>query len=268
MSSAQRTLLVTGAAAGIGAEIARAAAADGYRVGVLDTDGPGAGGCAAGIPGAVALEASVTDEAAVEAALDAFGTPDVLVNNAGIVRFGPLLEQAADSFRSVVDVNLVGTFLCGRATARRMAGAGGGRIVNVASMNGIVPGPNAGAYAATKAGIMMLTQQMALEWSRHGIRVNCVAPGLIDGGMSAPIHADPQLRAERELAIPRGRLGTTADIARAVLWLASDGADYVTGQTLLVDGGVTMSILSHLPRPRSVDGVGEATRTPGRAADR
>ena len=268
MSSPRSSLLVTGAAAGIGAEIARAAAADGYRVGVLDTDGRGAGGCAAGIPDAVALEASVTDEAAVEAALDAFGTPDVLVNNAGIVRFGPLLEQAADSFRSVVDVNLVGTFLCGRAAARRMAGAGGGRIVNVASMNGIVPGPNAGAYAATKAGIMMLTQQMALEWSRHGIRVNCVAPGLIDGGMSAPIHADPQLRAERELAIPRGRLGTTADIARAVLWLASDGADYVTGQTLLVDGGVTMSILSHLPRPRSVDGVGEATRTPGRAADR
>ncbi len=266
MTNQQRSLLVTGAAAGIGAEIAREACAAGYRVGVLDVDGEGAEHTAAEIAGAVALAASVSDEPQIEAALDAFGaTPDVVVNNAGIVRFGPLLDHGADDFRAVVDVNLIGTFLCGRAAARRMAGAGGGRIVNVASMNGIAPGPNAGAYASTKAGIMMLTQQMALEWSRFGIRVNCVAPGLIDGGMSAPINADPELRAERETVVPRGRLGTTTDIARAVLWLASDDADYVTGQTLLVDGGVTMSILSHLPRPRSVDGVGDEARTPGRA---
>lgn len=262
--TADRSLLVTGSAAGIGAEIARLAAAARYRVGVLDVDGTGARRTAGEIDGAVALEASVADEDEVEAALDTFGTPEVLVNNAGIVRFGPLLEHSAADFRSVVAVNLVGTFLCGRVAARRMAAAGGGRIVNMASMNGTVPGPNAGAYASTKAGIIMLTQQMALEWSRFGIRVNCVAPGLIDGGMSAPINADPALRAERELAVPRGRLGTTADIAKAVLWLASADADYVTGQTLLVDGGITMSILSHLPRPAGVDGVGEAARTPGR----
>ena len=266
MTSPQRSLLVTGAATGIGAEIAAAAAAAGYRVGVMDVDAPGAERTAATLAGAVALHASVSDEAQIEAALDAFGPPEVVVNNAGIVRFGPLLEQSAANFRAVVDVNLVGTFLCARAAARRMAGNGGGRIVNVASMNGIVPGPNAGAYAATKAGIIMLTQQMALEWSRFGVRVNCVAPGLIDGGMSAPINADPILRAERERSVPRGRLGTTGDIARAVLWLASDDADYVCGQTLLVDGGVTMSILSHLPRPHSVDGVGDTARAPGRAA--
>lgn len=263
--TADRSLLVTGGAAGIGAEIARQAAAAGYRVGVLDVDGAGARRTAGEIDGAVALEASVADEDQIEAALEAFGAPEVLVNNAGIVRFGPLLEHGAADFRSVVAVNLVGTFLCGRAAARRMATAGGGRIVNMASMNGTAPGPNAGAYASTKAGIMMLTQQMALEWSRFGIRVNCVAPGLIDGGMSAPINADPVLRAEREMAVPRGRLGTTADIAKAVLWLASTDADYVTGQTLLVDGGITMSILSHLPRPAGVDGVGDAARTPGRA---
>ena len=267
MSTPQRSLLVTGAAAGIGAEIARTASAAGYRVGVLDVDGPGAERTAAELPGAVALHASVSDEAQIDAALDAFGpAPDVIVNNAGIVRFGRLLELSAADYRAVVDVNLIGTFLCGRAAARRMAAAGGGCVVNVASMNGIAPGPNAGAYASTKAGIIMLTQQMALEWSRFGIRVNCVAPGLIDGGMSASINADPVLRAEREMTVPAGRLGTTADIARAVLWLASDDADYVCGQTLLVDGGVTMSILSHLPRPRSVDGVGDEARTPGRAA--
>ena len=264
--TADRSLLVTGGAAGIGAEIARLAGAAGYRVGVLDTDGAGARRVAGEIHGAVALAASVSDEDQVEAALDSFGTPEVLVNNAGIVRFGPLLEHSAADFRAVVAVNLVGTFLCGRAAARRMAAAGGGRIVNMASMNGTAPGPNAGAYASTKAGIIMLTQQMTLEWSQFGIRVNCVAPGLIDGGMSAAINADPVLRAERETAVPRGRLGTTADIAKAVLWLASGESDYVCGQTLLVDGGITMSILSHLPRPASVDGVGDAARTPGRSA--
>ena len=264
--TADRSLLVTGGAAGIGAEIARLAGAAGYRVGVLDVDGTGAQRVAAEIDGAVALAASVSDEDQIEAALDSFGTPEVLVNNAGIVRFGPLLEHSAADFRAVVAVNLVGTFLCGRAAARRMAAAGGGRIVNMASMNGTAPGPNAGAYASTKAGIIMLTQQMTLEWSQFGIRVNCVAPGLIDGGMSAAINADPVLRAERETAVPRGRLGTTADIAKAVLWLASGESDYVCGQTLLVDGGITMSILSHLPRPAGVDGVGDAARTPGRSA--
>ena len=264
--TADRSLLVTGGAAGIGAEIARLAGAAGYRVGVLDTDGAGAQRVAGEIDGAVALPASVSDEDQIEAALDSFGTPEVLVNNAGIVRFGPLLEHSAADFRAVVAVNLVGTFLCGRAAARRMAAAGGGRIVNMASMNGTAPGPNAGAYASTKAGIIMLTQQMTLEWSQFGIRVNCVAPGLIDGGMSAAINADPVLRAERETAVPRGRLGTTADIAKAVLWLASGESDYVCGQTLLVDGGITMSILSHLPRPAGVDGVGDAARTPGRSA--
>ena len=264
--TADRSLLVTGGAAGIGAEIARLAGAAGYRVGVLDTDGAAARRVAGEIHGAVALAASVSDEDQIEAALDSFGTPEVLVNNAGIVRFGPLLEHSAADFRAVVAVNLVGTFLCGRAAARRMAASGGGRIVNMASMNGTAPGPNAGAYASTKAGIIMLTQQMTLEWSQFGIRVNCVAPGLIDGGMSAAINADPVLRAERETAVPRGRLGTTADIAKAVLWLASSESDYVCGQTLLVDGGITMSILSHLPRPASVDGVGDAARTPGRSA--
>ena len=265
MTSAQPSLLVTGAAAGIGAEIARTAAGAGYRVGALDVN-PAVAEIAAALDGAVALTGSVNDAADVEAAFDAFGAPDVLINNAGIVRFGPLMDLSPEDWRAVVEVNLTGTFICARAAALHMRAAGGGRIVNIASMNGIVPGPNAGAYASTKAGIIMLTQQMALEWSRFGIRVNCVAPGLIDGGMSAPINADPELRAEREATVPRGRLGTTGDIARAALWLASDDADYVTGQTLLVDGGVTMSILSHLPRPRSVDGVGDAARKPGKAA--
>ena len=123
-------------------------------------------------------------------------------------------------------------------------------------MNGVAPGPNAGAYGSAKAAVALLTQQMALEWGPLGIRVNAVAPGLIDAGMSEPIYADPQIRAARESRVPLGRLGQADDVAQAVLFLGSEQASYITGQNLLVDGGVTMSVISSLPRPVDVDGVG------------
>lgn len=251
-----RSIVVTGAGGGIGEAIARAAAAAGYRVGVLDVQAEGAERVASSLPDAVALVAAVNDLDAVEAALDTFGTPDALVNNAGIVRFGPLLDQSVDDFRAVLDVNLVGAFVCATACARRMAEAGGGSIVSVTSINGIVPGPNAGAYGASKAAINMLSQQMSIEWGDAGVRVNTVAPGLIDGGMSAPIFADPEFRRRRTEKVPAGRLGTVEDIARAVLYLCSPESDYVTGHQLVVDGGVVNSIIANLPRPEAVDGVG------------
>ena len=192
--AAQASMLVTGGARGLGAAIARAAIGAGYRVGVLDVTA---------VEGVASFVGSVTDEAAVDATLDAFGTPDVVVNNAGIVRFGPLVDLALDDLRAVVDVNLVGTFVVARAAARRWIAAGQpGCIVNVTSMNGVAAGPNAGAYGATKAAVALLTAQMALEWGRFGIRVNAVAPGLIDAGMSEPIYADPATRRAREEVLP------------------------------------------------------------------
>jgi NAD(P)-dependent dehydrogenase (short-subunit alcohol dehydrogenase family) len=212
----------------------------------------------------VALVASTTDEDAVAAALDSLGTPDVVVNNAGIVRFGPLVGLSVDDWRAVVDVNLTGTFVVSRAVAARLQTEGRpGCIVNVTSMNGVAPGPNAGAYGSTKAAIALLTQQMALEWGGDGIRVNAVAPGLIDAGMSEPIYADRATREAREGKVPLGRLGTEADICGAVRFLTSDDAGYVTGQNLLVDGGVTMAMIANLPRPQAVDSVGHG----GRAED-
>ena len=247
---------MTGAAKGIGAAIARRLSEGGWRVGVLDVD-DAANATAATLDGAVGLVADITDAAAVDAALDSLGTPDVVVNNAGIVRFGPLLDLAAADFEAVVRVNLLGTFTVARAAARRMAAAGvRGSIVNVTSMNGVAPGPNGGAYGASKAAIALLTQQMAIEWGPLGIRVNAVAPGLILAGMSDPIYADPEVRAARESKVPLGRLGSADDIANVVAFLASEEAGYITGQNLLVDGGVTMSIIATLPRPRSVDQVG------------
>ena len=253
---AQRSLVVTGAATGLGAAIARAAAGAGYRVGAVDVDAlvhDVVGSIGDGHAGYVA---SVTDEAALDAVLDGFGTPDVWVNNAGIVRFGSLLDLSPGDWQAVLDVNLTGTFLAARAAARRMIEAGGGHIVNLTSMNGVAPGPNAGAYGSTKAAVGLLTQQMAIEWGPFGIRVNAVAPGLIDAGMSEPIYADPATRAARESKVPLGRLGRADDVAEAVLFLADDRSSYVTGQTILVDGGVTMSMIANLPRPRAVDGVG------------
>jgi NAD(P)-dependent dehydrogenase (short-subunit alcohol dehydrogenase family) len=252
-----RQAIVTGAGQGIGAAVARTLAEAGYRVGVLDRAAGPAEAVAAELPEAVALAADVSDEASARSALERFGeTPDLLVNNAGIVRFGPLAELTVEDWRAVVDVNLTGCFVMARAAALGMIARGSGAIVNVTSMNGVAPGPNAGAYGASKAGVALLTQQMALEWGPHGVRVNAVAPGLIDAGMSAPIYADAEVRQARESKVPLGRLGRAEDVARAVLFLASDDAAYVTGQNLLVDGGVTMGMIGQLPRPRAVERPG------------
>jgi NAD(P)-dependent dehydrogenase (short-subunit alcohol dehydrogenase family) len=249
------SLFVTGAAGGIGAAVANTALAAGYRVGAFDVDFGRSDGVLD--PAVARFVGSVADIDAVRAALDTFGVPDVVVNNAGIVRFGPLLELDPADWRAVLEVNLTGTFLVSSEVARRwIAAERPGAVVNVTSMNGVAAGPNAGAYGASKAGIALLTSQMALEWGQHGIRVNAVAPGLIDAGMSEPIYADADIRAARMSKVPLGRLGTAADIAEVVLFLASPAAAYVTGQNIVVDGGVTGSVIAHLPRPVAVDKVG------------
>lgn len=257
-------VLVTGAGSGLGAAIAHDAAVSGWTIGVLDCNGAAAAETASAIgPAAIALTADTTVEADIERALDALAeatgaaAPTGVVANAGIVRFGPLTNLDVDDWRAVVDVNLTGTFLTARAVARRMIAAGSqGSIVTVTSMNGVAPGPNAGAYGATKAAVALLTQQMALEWGPHGIRANAVAPGLIDAGMSEPIYADSDIRRRRGERVPLGRLGTPSDVANAVLFLLSEASEYITGTELLVDGGVTSSVISTLPRPRAVDTVG------------
>jgi len=244
-----KTAIVTGAAGDIGAAIARVLAGAGHKVGVLDLDEARVREVASKIGGAMPLVASVTDEASVEAALDAFGAiPDLVVNNAGIVRFGYLFDQSLEDFRRVLDVDLVGIFVVARACARRMVTRGSGAIVNITSIGGMATGTNAGAYPAAKAGAAKLTEQMALEWGPQGIRVNAIAPGFIDGGMSAGFFKDPKIRARRGNAVPLRRLGTPEDVAQAVLFLGSDAASYISGQHVAVDGGVVHSVLQQLPR--------------------
>ncbi len=220
---------------------------------LLDADREGVERQAAALPSAIAFGLDVTDEAAVEAAVasltDAFGeAPDVLVNNAGIVRFGNLMEHSVADFRRVLDVNLTGAFIVTRAVARGMLMRGSGAIINITSLNAIAVSPDAGGYPAAKAALAKLTEQFALVLGPHGIRVNAIAPGFIDAGMSAPIYADAQARKTRSASVPVGSLGTADDVAEAVLFLASERARYIHGQQIVLDGGISISLKNHLPR--------------------
>ena len=204
-------MLVTGAANGIGRAIAEAADRAGYRVGVLDLSLKEAEAVAASLTHGVALSCDVTAADQVNRVLDAFGDIDVLVNNAGILRPGPLIDHDPDDFSLVINTNLNSVFFVGQAAAKRMREKGSGSIVNMASIVGIHPSPNNGAYAAAKGGVLALTQHMSMEWGQYGIRVNAVAPGFIDAGMSAPFFENQNVRDQRTGAVPLGRLGTAED---------------------------------------------------------
>lgn len=255
---AEKLAVITGAGNGIGEVITRTAVKRGYRVAAWDIDTEAVQAVAADLgESCFAQTVDVTDEASVVAAAEALPeAPQLLVNCAGVVRFGPLLDLSLADWETALRVNLTGTFLVARTVARRMADAGGGSIVNIASINGIAAAPNAGSYSASKAGVILLSEQQAMEWAKLGIRVNVVAPGLIDAGMSDQIYADPEVRRLRQSRVPLGRLGSAEDVADAVLFLGSEKASYITAQVLAVDGGLTRSALANLPRPRSVDSVG------------
>ncbi len=252
-----KSIIVTGAGGGIGESIARKASSTGYKVGVLDVNKDAAEHVANSLPNAIALHASTSDPDQVQQALDKFGeVPNALVNNAGIVRFGPLIDLSVEDWKSVLEVNLTGAFICSQAVANLMKNNGGGAIVNMTSIGGIQPNVNGGSYGSGKAALHLLTRQMSVEWGGFGIRVNSVAPGFIDGGMAAPIFADTEIRTTREERVPSRRLGTVEDVAHAVLFLCSDEGSYVNGNQIVVDGGVTSSLMASFPRPKSVDSVG------------
>lgn len=245
----QRLALVTGGGSGIGAAIARAASRAGYRVAIMDAQADAAEAMARELGNAVALPCDVTDELAVDEALATLGaTPDLLVNNAGIVKFGHLVDMSVKDFRRVLEVDLVGVYILSRAVGLMMRARGQGNIVNISSINAITPSLGTNAYAAAKGGLVTMTKLLALELGPHGVRVNSVSPGFVDGGMSTAVFANPRTRDIRTKAVPLRRLGSTEDIAQAVMFLASDAAAYVHGQDLGVDGGLVHSLLSQIPR--------------------
>ena len=204
-----RVAVVTGAGGGIGRAIARALAAAGARVAVIDRDGVAAQAVAEQC-GGLAVTCDVSDPAAVGAAgqavLDACGPAGILVNNAGMIRAGGLADLADEDWNAVLSVNLTGYFLCARTFGAQMRGAGGGAIVHVSSVAAEHATPNAGAYSVAKAGVSMLSRQLAIEWGGDGIRSNCVCPGMIHTPLSRDMYARPGIEAARAATIPGGRI--------------------------------------------------------------
>lgn len=241
-----RVALVTGAGQGIGAGIALRFAEAGAAIGVhYLTSTDGAHGVVDAIEKdggeAIPLQADVTKGEVVERlvadVVSRFGHLDILVNNAGIYPVDPMLDVREEAWDEVVDANLKSVFLCTQAAARRMIDAGkGGAIVNISSIEGVLPAPAHSHYASAKAGVLMHTKSAALELGPHNVRVNAVLPGLIDREGLADAWPDGVRRWLD--SVPLGGMGTPLDVADAALFLASRAARWITGATLAVDGGM------------------------------
>ena len=269
---AARVCVVTGAGSGIGRGIALALAKEGGRIAVLDLNVEGLKATVAEIKArggeAVAFTCDTSDAASVASAgaqsAAALGPCDVLVNNAGILRPGALDVLTLEEWNKVLSVNLTGYFLCAQIFGKQMRNKGdgkgdgkddgkggsqsGGALVHIASIAAEHATAMAGAYSVAKAGVEMLSRQLAVEWGPHGIRSNTVHPGMILTPMSQAFYDQPGVTERRSQAVPAGRIGVPDDIAQAVVFLASDRSAYISGQSLTVDGGFTRMMMGLIPR--------------------
>ena len=253
---AGRVCVVTGGGSGMGRAISLALSKEGAKVAVLDLSTVGADVTAALIAAsggqAAAFTCDTADETSVSRAAEQsaakFGACDVLVNNAGILRPGALDALTLDQWNQVLAVNLTGYFICAQAFGKQMRSQGKGALVHTASVAANYATANAGAYSVAKAGIQMLSRQLAVEWGVYGIRSNVVNPGLIVTPMSQAFYDQPGVTERRSQAVPAGRVGAPEDIAQAVVFLASDRAAYISGQEIAVDGGFTQMLMSLIPR--------------------
>ena len=244
-----KTAIVTGAGRGIGKAIAKVLAASRAKVIVNDVDWDAAlqvsreieakGGIAKPAKADVRIPGEINQM--IQMAIKDLGGIQVLINNAGIVLRKPAEEILEDEWDRVIDINLKGTFLCAQAVARAMISAGkGGKIINISSIMGVVALPPRAAYCASKGGIINLTRDLAAEWAKYGIAVNGIAPGWTVTEMTETYFSQEPVRQFLLERIPLNRLGKPEDIANLTVFLSSDYSDYITGQTICVDGGWTI----------------------------
>jgi NAD(P)-dependent dehydrogenase (short-subunit alcohol dehydrogenase family) len=247
--------VVTGGAGGLGRAIAAGLAQAGARLVLLDRDQAACDDAARALGDAQALpiacdiaDADMVAAVAAHALKDA-GPCDVLVNNAGLLRAGPIATLSLAEWNALLAVNLTGYFLCAQAFGRQMLDRGKGAIVHTASIASRHPQPFSGAYSVSKAGVVMLSQQLAVEWGPHGVRSNVVSPGLVRTPMSEAFYQAPGVAERRAAMVPVGRVAAPVDIAEVALFLASDRAGYVNGEDICIDGGFGRTIMGLVPRP-------------------
>ena len=242
-----KVALITGGGTGIGEATAKLFADEGAHVVVTGRRKEILEGVAKAIMAhggkVLAVSGSVTDEAHVQSAVEqtvrAFGKLDILINNAAVGEFGPLVHEMTDqAWEEVLAINLTGVFRFTRAVIPHMLDRGGS-IVNVSSVAGLVGIPRSAAYSSTKGAIQALTRSLAIDYAKEKIRCNCVCPALVDTPMSAEAIADPVMNAKMTAAHPLGRFGTSDEVARMLLYLASDESSWVTGSIFAIDGGFT-----------------------------
>jgi NAD(P)-dependent dehydrogenase (short-subunit alcohol dehydrogenase family) len=247
-----KVAIITGASRGIGQAIAAAYAQAGAAVVLtsrkIENVGPVAEAIRAAGGRAIALAAHAGDQdaaaAVVQAALAEFGRVDILVNNAATnPHFGPLLTAEASHWDKIFEVNVKGYFFMIKAAVPAMQAQGGGKIINLASIAGINPGPAMGVYSTSKAAVIMLTKALAAELAPANIQVNALAPGFVKTKFSAALWANPALSAGIEKLTPAGRIAEPDELTGAALYLASDASSFTTGSVLIVDGGITLGAL-------------------------
>ena len=240
-----KVAIVTGAGRGIGRAVALAMASKGANIAIADVIAPDIEKVVGEINQmgrrAIGVATDITNREQVEnlvsRTVKELGTVDILVNNAGILRVGPLLELKEETWDKVMDTNLKGYFLCSQAAGRVMAEKKKGSIVSLASIAGFKFIGNSAVYAISKAGVIMLTRTLAVELARYNIRANAIAPGIVQTHLMRSVFENPEWVKNRVSRIPLGRAAQPEDMAKVIVFLASDAAGYITGQTIVVDGG-------------------------------
>jgi NAD(P)-dependent dehydrogenase (short-subunit alcohol dehydrogenase family) len=247
-----KVALITGGGSGMGLVASRRFAEEGARVVVVDTNADAARQAAEALGDqghSVAADVSRADDCAamVASAVDTFGGLHVLYNNAGVFPAddGGVLETPEATWERVMEINLKGVWLGCKAAIPAMVESGGGSIINVASFVALVGAATAQiAYTSSKGGVLAMTREIAVEWARRGIRANSLCPGPVDTPLLAELMSDPDRKARRLVHIPMGRLARAEEIVEAALFLASDESSYVTGSSLVVDGGITAAYVT------------------------